>query len=151
MHQLSYLPLSSATQAIFITLVEQLYAEDPMGKPISLEKNHRTIETLRTKPDLGEILLLQHEGEIIGYSILINFWSNEFGGNVLTIDELYIQPSHRGQGIASEFIKRLKAERYNDAVALQLEVTPENSRAQQLYQRLGFEPMENQALIAEII
>lgn len=150
MSHLSYLPLNSTTQEIFITFVKQLYTEDPMGKPISLEKIYNTIKTLQTKHDLGEILLLQYARDIVGYSILINFWSNEFGGNVLTIDELYIQPSHRGKGIGSTFITHLQTSKHNNAVALQLEVTPDNAKAQRLYERLGFKPVENKAFILEI-
>ncbi len=35
-----------------------------------------------------------HEGvQLVGYAILIPYWSNEFGGNLLFIDELFVSPA----------------------------------------------------------
>ncbi len=131
-------------------LMLALYAEDPSGKPISLEKIQATFAHLQAHPDQGEILVIKDEEQIVGYTILINFWSNEFGGNILTIDELYVVPAKRNQGIATYFLEHLIQTKPHQAVALQLETTPENYRAKALYKRLGFTPHQNEVLVRDL-
>jgi ribosomal protein S18 acetylase RimI-like enzyme len=151
MPSVSYRPFTvDDTQAV-TAMIESLYAEDPTGKPISAAKITRTLERLSAHPDMGEIMVIGCNELIAGYAILINAWSNEFGGNVLVIDELYVKPDFRCQGIATDFISYLKKVRYNQAVAIELEVTPENTAARRLYQRLGFSPHTNQVLVCDLV
>lgn len=151
MSPVSYRPFTvNDTQAV-TAMIESLYAEDPSGKPISAAKIALTLTTLLAHPDKGEIMVLAVGEQIIGYAILINAWSNEFGGNVLVVDELYVQPAYRGRGIATDFISHLKQTRYNQAVAVELEVTPENTAARRLYERLGFAPHTNQVLVCDLV
>lgn len=131
-------------------LMNNLYHEDPTGKPISLEKIELTFKTLRSQPARGKILTIKNDNEIIGYSILINFWSNEFGGNILMLDELYIKPEYRSQGIGSTFINYLIKTMPENSVAIQLEVTPNNILAKKLYKRLGFSDYENHLLSLDL-
>lgn len=131
-------------------LIQALYLEDPEGKPISREKIDLTCETLDSHPDLGTIIVFEYNNAIVGYAILINFWSNEFGGNILNIDELYIESDFRSQGIGTEFIKHLQKNTFANAVALQLEVSNDNSKAHALYKRLGFTPTKNSVLTLEL-
>ncbi|MCC6711077.1 MAG: GNAT family N-acetyltransferase [Candidatus Pacebacteria bacterium] len=133
-----------------IELIMNLYQEDQCGKPMSLEKIELTLKNLNKNPSMGEIILIKNDQQIIGYSILINFWSNEYGGNILTIDELYIEPNYRSKKIGTNFINYLKNTKYNQAVALQLETTPTNLRANSLYKNLGFEPAENSVMVMDI-
>jgi ribosomal protein S18 acetylase RimI-like enzyme len=129
-----------------------LSVEDPGGLPMTPEKVRLTIAELLAHPDKGQIMLFEAAaGEVVGYAILINFWSNEFGGNITTIDELYVKAAWRSQGIGSDFIRFLEKTRLAGAVALQLEVLPENIRAQRLYQKLGFEKNSNQSMVKHLL
>ncbi len=147
----SYRPFTVNDTQTVTAMIESLYAEDPSGKPISAAKITRTLTTLPAHPNKGEIMVLVVGEETVGYAILINAWSNEFGGNVLVIDELYVQPNFRSQGIATDFILDLQRVRYNQAVAIELEVTPENSAARRLYERLGFASHTNQVLVCDLV
>lgn len=131
-------------------LIHRLYAEDHSIKPMSDEKIGRTLRHLQAHPSLGKVIVFDAEGQVIGYSILINFWSNEYGGNILYIDELYIAESHRGQGIGTQFIQQVARGRFGEAVALQLEVTGTNPDARRLYSRLGFETHKNDTLTLDL-
>jgi ribosomal protein S18 acetylase RimI-like enzyme len=75
----------------------------------------------------------------VGYAIVLDGWSIEYGGLTVELDELYIAPEHRNQGCAAHVISQLKtgcAQR--NAVFMGMETTPDNVGAQKLYQRLGF-------------
>jgi ribosomal protein S18 acetylase RimI-like enzyme len=88
----------------------------------------------------GRALVLHLEG-VAGYALLISYWSNELGGEVCAIDELYVAPAARGQGWGSHLIEALAAGSdlgFGDSVALAIGVSPDNTRARSLYERLGF-------------
>lgn len=89
--------------------------------------------------------MIEKSGENIGYAILVYFWSNEWGGNILVIDELYVVENCRGKGVATEFLSY--AGNFENIVALQLETTPSNQRVLEYYKRLGFLPCQNTHLI----
>lgn len=127
-------------------MIMNLYREDPSDRPMLPQKIADTFDSLTSHPDRGCILVLEHENGIAGYSIIINFWSNEFGGNVSFIDELYIKKEFRGKGIGKNFIKYLAENKFGNAVALRLEVTPENKKARKLYESIGFKLHKNNTL-----
>lgn len=89
-------------------------------------------------PDKGKIIVMQSPAGLVGYAIIVNFWSNEYGGNILNIDELYLIPPARNQGIATLFIGWLISSAGPNDVAMSLQTKAGNSRAAALYERLGF-------------
>jgi ribosomal protein S18 acetylase RimI-like enzyme len=125
----------------FRRMAHQLYREDPADKQMTPQKVSRTVNQLRNNPAKGRILIFEAEGRVVGYAILIFYWSNEYGGDILHIDELYVKPEHRGRGIATTFLKQLHNKSH--AVAFELEVTPPNKEALQYYKRLGFKETKN--------
>jgi len=123
-----------------------LYAEDPAPAPVSAEQCRRTLQRLRAERVRGVAIGWQGPHGLAGYAILCSFWSNELGGEVCIIDELFVAPGERGRGHATELVQGLCARQlpwFRDAVAVELEVTPGNERARQLYERLGFRPYKN--------
>ncbi len=126
-----------------VTMIFALYEEDPVGVPITEDRISRTIVELAEKPDKGDIFLFLFDGQIAGYSISINCWSNEHGGDVRVIDEIYVLPPFRHRGIASAFLDFVLSELDTTGTMLQLEVTPTNQRALNYYKRKGFSLSEN--------
>ena len=124
-------------------MIFSLYSEDPDGGKVKEENISGTIRELTANSHKGTITIFETEGEVIGYAILIFFWSNEYGGDILHIDEIYVKPSWRGKGIASDFING-----YMDKVkAIWLEVIPTNEKAMRFYKKLGFKETKNTWLI----
>ncbi len=131
-------------------MMKGLYSEDPSGKPMTDEKVLKTFEELTSKPEMGTIWVMEKDSALVGYSITINYWSNEYGGNILFLDEIYILPAHRRSGIGSELIKYFKEKRPNGIVAILLEVHPDNINASNFYQRAGFRPSRYDHFFLEI-
>jgi GNAT superfamily N-acetyltransferase len=136
--------------AALVELMLALYEEDPAPAPVGAEQCERTLRRLRAEPVRGLALGLEGASQtpvhLAGYALLCSFWSNELGGEVCIIDELFIAPSARGRGAATELVQGLCERRwpwFRDAVAVELEVTPSNARARQLYERLGFRSYKN--------
>ena len=88
----------------------------------------------------GKIWLIRLSEMTIGYVVLTLGFSLTHGGRDAFIDELYLRAEHRGQGIgrsALEFVEGVC--RSLGAQALHLEVRRDNTNAQALYRRFGFE------------
>ena len=135
-------PADSTDAAAIVRMCAALYGEDPGSARAPEEQMERTLRVLREEPDRGRAVVLDIDGRVCGYALLIAFWSNEFGGAVCTIDELYVESSERGRRHATHLIEQLTAGTepwVPEAVVLMLEVTPGNTRARRLYERLGFD------------
>lgn len=119
-------------------LIQQLYAEDKGGQPMDSNKIERTIFQLTKFPPLGKIVIIEVARQVIGYCILLNYWSNEYGGNIMIIDEIFIEDEYRRQGIGTLFMERLKQGRFGGVEAICLQINTENENAQLFYKKMGF-------------
>jgi GNAT superfamily N-acetyltransferase len=127
-------------------LMLRLYVEDPASTPMTLALALATLRRFAEEPARGVVVVYDAGRGLEGYALLASFWSNEQGGEVCVIDELYFVPGVRGRGLATGFLQALargELSWFADAVALELEVPPKNARARALYQRLGFSPYPN--------
>lgn len=130
-----------ADDEAIVAMYTALYEEDPGPEPVSLERIHQTLARFGAAPERGRAVVLDADGQPAGYAFLIPFWSNELGGEICVIDELYVRREWRGQGHATSLIEALSTT--GDLwpgcpVALELEITPSNTKARALYERLGF-------------
>lgn len=129
-----------------VDMVVALYEEDPAPAAVTRPQIERTLDELAARPVRGRCVVWDSGGSAAGYALLCSFWSNELGGEVCIIDELYVQPGARGKGAATALVSGLSSGAWSwfrDAVAVELEVTPSNARARALYERLGFAPYKN--------
>ena len=118
----------------------ELYTTDAPDLRVDPAKFPATIDRLLSEPSRGRIVLGMVDDEVVSYALLIPYWSNEFGGIVVLLDELLVEETRRGQGIARAFLTFLDEHRPFEAVAIVLEVSPKNTRARALYEGMGFEP-----------
>src|SRR5262249_3131267 len=115
--------------AAIVSRCLQLYAEDPSSSVVAAAGIEATLTVLRRGPVRGRAVVLDIDGAPAGYALLASFWSNELGGEVYVIDELFVDPPYRGQGRATALLDSLVTTselRPGRLVALELEVTPRN-------------------------
>ncbi len=130
-----------ADDEAIVALCQALNTEDPAADPVPAEYTRRTLDFLRRQATRGLALVLECDGGISGYALLIAFWSNELGGETCAVDELYVVPEHRGRGWASRLLRELAEPDHPwafGAVALTVETTAGNHEARRLYARAGF-------------
>ncbi len=109
------------------------------GIQLSGEARENTISTLLSNSDLGAIWMILDKDKMVGYIALCVGYSIEFSGLDAFIDEFYIQPDHRGQGIGTQVLSQIKKEAKKMGIgALHLEVARNNSRAKHLYSKANF-------------
>ncbi len=129
-------------------MMRMLYEEDPPSSSLDSSRFPVTVAHLLGQPAAGRIVVIEENGTV-GYAILIPYWSNEFGGTILFVDELYVKPEARNRGVGRKFFEYLDAEMPYEPVALALEVSQGNARARRLYESLGFVERENAVLVKE--
>ncbi len=130
-----------------VELVSALYREDPSDEPVPESSARRTLAAFRADPVRGVAVVLAGAASgVQGYALLVSFWSNELGGEICEIDELYVAAELRGGGYGSALIRSIARGEPpwgRKPAALCLQVTPDNARARALYQRLGFSVWKN--------
>jgi len=127
----------------------ELNREDPGDRPVPGGHIRATLAAFREEPVRGRAVVLEEEGHLVGYALLASFWSNELGGEVCNVDEIYVAPSARRRGHAAALLEAVAAGPPlwpRTPVAVELEVSPTNAGARSLYAGLGFRPIRNQML-----
>ncbi|TAE19003.1 MAG: GNAT family N-acetyltransferase [Bacteroidetes bacterium] len=77
------------------------------------------------------------EARVVGIALYYYRYST-WKGKVLYLEDIYIQPAHRGQGIGEAFIKVLETHAQTEQCArLQLQVLDWNEPAVRFYEKMG--------------
>jgi GNAT superfamily N-acetyltransferase len=102
------------------------------------ERMLRTVRELSRHPDRGSIFLFEKGQNLVGYCVLVNHWSSEYGGTVVRIDELFLDPGHRGDGIAEDFLELLAKVAPPGTCAIEVDAAMDKATVK-LCERAGFE------------
>ena len=121
-----------------LRMMRELYDEDGQDLAVNPATFPSTIDYLLANPASGRIVLFTDSRVLHGYALLVSYWSNEWGGVVLLLDELFVDEEFRGRGLGTSFLKYLEHERPFGAVVVALEVSARNARARALYESMGF-------------
>lgn len=123
----------------------ELYTEISSRKDFTDNKIVATLRFYEQHTNMGEVLMIECDGGLAGYSIIFRFWSHEYGGLMLGVDELYIKKKYRRLGTAKQFIDLLIAtERSHPQFAgIELEAHFSNTLAQKLFASVGIPQNEN--------
>ena len=113
------------------------------ASPAVLHKSPREILEKDIDDCLGDCpfvegIVIEVDGEIAGYAMTSMGYSTEYGGISVMLEDLYIRPQYRGQGIGSAFLLHLQESLRGRAVRLRLEAEPSNTRAIEVYKKCGF-------------
>jgi len=107
----------------------------------------RALAELLADPALGRVWLILSRGEPVGYAALAFGFSLEYGGRDAILDELFVAPHARGQGLGRAAVAAVLVEAERLGLrAVHLEVERDNPSAGSLYRSLGFAGNERQLL-----
>ena len=129
-------------------LVEQLGEH---GVDASTEQLLRVLERVVADGTRGFILLARDDLRIVGVAYVATILSAEHCGPVAWLEELYVTPSLRSQGIGTALVTAvLERTREMDIVAIDLEIDAGHSRAESLYRRFGFRRLNRSRWVREL-
>jgi ribosomal protein S18 acetylase RimI-like enzyme len=139
-------PYEPRDESSVLRMVRELFVEDPSPHEPGDENVRRTLGVI-TDERRGAVWLAD-DGEAtppFAYMFLTKVWSNELGGELVFIDEIWVARERRSRGVGTALVEHGIATT-KGAVAFELEVSPGNTRARALYERLGFRPLRNASL-----
>ncbi len=131
-----YRKIEPEDREIYIQLSKEFYSSDAVLHAIPDENFEKTFELLMKGTPYADCYIFEHDGEAAGYALLAKTWSNEAGGIVIWLEEIYIREKFRGKGIGTDFFAYLDS--IADTARLRLEAEPDNKAAIRLYKRTGF-------------
>lgn len=126
---------------IFLQLCKSFYSLNATSRDYDENIAEKTFQQVISKHEnlWGYFLVENDTEDIFGYALVTSYWCNEDGGNIIILDELYIDPKSRNKGYAKKCMEWIENEFKNDAVAITLEVLETNFIAKDLYAKEGFE------------
>ena len=124
-------------KTLFMDFVNVFYNSDAVIAPVPDEYHEKAFDELLRGETYQEGYILEYGGQPSGYALLSKTFSQEAGGMVVWLEELFVTQEFRGKGIGSTFFDYMCEN--IPAVRYRLEVEPDNKRAIALYERKGFE------------
>lgn len=121
-----------------LDLMRQMQQDDPWSEPFDDVAVRSSLTELLSNPAYGVAYFARADEQAVGYVVICFDYSLEYRGKGAWVDELFVTPTHRGQGIASYLLDVAeKTTVEQGAKYLHLEVNHGNP-AIELYRRRGF-------------
>lgn len=136
-------------EADFLQLCKEFYTSDAVLHPVPESYHKATFDELMRSQDYAEGYLFEVEGKTAGYALLSKTFSQEVGGLVVWLEELYIRNAFQGKGLGSAFLAYLEENRPTQVKRFRLEVEPDNTGAVSLYKRKGYEVLGYMQMVKE--
>lgn len=140
--------ITANDRALYLALSQDFYSGEATLHPANLEFIGRTFdECVKGSPYIRAVIL-EEDGKTAGFAQLSLTWSNESGGLVVWLEELFVSADFRGKSLGTQFMDWLMQE-YQDASRIRLEVCACNSGAKRLYERYGFVMLDYEQMISD--
>ena len=133
---------------VFLEFCQDFYSGGAVLHAVDPDNFCRTFDACISGNPYTEGFLMEVEDRPAGYILVSHTWSNEVGGMVALLEELYFVPEFRGKGLGTEALEWFRKE-YESARRLRLEVNRENAGAIRLYQRKGYHFLEYRQMVEE--
>ena len=126
---------------IYLEMVKEFYDSEAVLHSVNSKNFEITFNTLISSNIYSEGYIIEENEDIFGYCLLSKTYSQEVGGMVCLVEELYIKEEYRSKGIGTKVFEFLK-ERFKDYKRIRLEVEVNNKRAITLYNSIGFNELK---------
>lgn len=140
--------ISIKDKNFFLSSAEQFYNSPAVLHSVSKDNFINTFNDLINNSPYEKGYIFQIDNKPVGYALLSFTWSNEAGGLVVLIEEVFVLENFRGKGIGTKFFEFIENE-FPKAKRFRLEVEADNSKAIMLYLSKGFKNLDYVQMIKE--
>lgn len=141
--------ITSNDKDIYVSLVQEFYNTDAVMHKIPTVYIANSFEEMLVRDTYAEGFILATENTAVGYAIISKTYSQEAGGMVLWLEEIYIQAKYRNLGLGKEFFNYIN-NNSKDFARIRLEVETENCQAINLYKKFGYHAMPYMPMYKEV-
>ena len=135
---------------LYMKFTDAFYHSEAVLHPVPDSHREATWAELMRSSDYAECFFIDKDGVDAGFLLMAYTFSQESGGKVAWVEEIFINPEFRGQGLGTEFFKFIKEEIEPTCSRIRLEVEEDNLRAKKLYESLGFQVLPYQQMVKEL-
>ncbi len=128
--------LTSNDKKLYFEFTDMFYKSDAVLHPVSEQNIVNTFNELMRSDEYLVCYVFENNGEAVGYALISKTFSQESGGLVVWVEELFVLPEYRSMGFGSQFLNFLETD--IPASRYRLEIEPDNQRAAALYKRMGY-------------
>lgn len=132
--------LKKDDRAVYLEMAEEFYSSPAVEHNVDPSHFERAFDEMTASHERAVGFIIEKDKKPVGYAVTVRFYSQEAGGEVIWIDEIYVRPEARSSGLGRAAFKEIFAA-FPEAAAFRLEIEPENERAKKLYLSLGFRDM----------
>ncbi len=142
-------PIVLSDKDAFISMADKFYHSSAVDHAIPIKHHEDTFNELMKSNPYIFAYMLEYDGSTVGYALFMQTYSNEAGGMLLWLDEVYILEDYRGKGLGKALFKFIDENLSSKYARIRLELTPVNKKAEKLYSNMGFEPLEYLQMIKD--
>jgi GNAT superfamily N-acetyltransferase len=100
---------------------------------------------------LGHVWIIESHSQDVGYVVLTFCHSMTFGGLAAVVDDFFIQPAFRGQGLGHAAMEEVRSYCASHGIrAIYVSTGRDNAPALAVYRRAGFVDTDHVLLILEL-
>lgn len=133
--------------AAYTEMAASFYRSPAVLHSIPQSYIENTVKAVLDGTPFADVYIFEENGAAVGYGLLAFTHSQEAGGVVCWLEELYVEPALRSRGIGGAFLDFIKSE--VKAARYRLEVEPDNVRVKALYEKNGFFPLGYESYVLE--
>lgn len=130
--------IKAEDRADYFAMAKAFYSSEAVCHNVPEEHFAATFAEIMRSDLYADGYIMEHDHLVAGYALLARTFSQEAGGIVLWIEELYVKPEYRGCGLGHAFFAYLETNLCENVKRIRLEVEDDNTKAIALYQRMGF-------------
>ncbi|NLB19594.1 MAG: GNAT family N-acetyltransferase [Clostridium sp.] len=135
----------------FIEMMKTFYKSKAVIVGIPEIHMKRTFEAIMDKTPYANAFILDYKDEVAGYVMVSMTWSNEAGGLVIWVEELFIKSKFRGLGLGGRAIELVRKRYLGKVKRFRLEISKDNKNVGKLYRRKGFKPLEYMQMSYDVL
>lgn len=134
---------------IFLSMAKKFYSSNAVTSNVDPRNFENTFNAAIAKSPFLRAFIIEDSESIAGYALLSFTYSNEVGGMVVLVEELFIYEEYRNRGLGKQFFSFINKE-FKSAKRFRLEVTESNKNAFALYNRLGYKSLNYIQMVNDI-
>ncbi len=132
----------------YLEMAHDFYHSPAVLHPVPDACLERSFDEMMRSGDYMRGLIFEEDGRTAGYAVISKTFTQEAGGRVAWVEEIYILPEFRGHGLAHEFFASLRE--LEPAARYRLEIEPDNLRAKRLYAEMGFSRLDYEQMVMDV-
>ncbi len=133
----------------YLEMAHEFYHSPAVLHPVPDSYLEATFEECMRSDIYSVCYIMEVNGKYAGYALISKTFSQEVGGRVYWLEELYIRESYRSKGLGRAFFAMIEEEKNHGVKRFRLEVEEENHRAIALYERMGYKRLEYKQMIKD--